>query len=61
MDELSAGEAAGTEMLTVRPGEDLEAAARTMVEHEITHLVVVEQGKPIGVVSSLDIAAAVSG
>jgi CBS domain-containing protein len=59
IDELTAGTAAATELLTVGPSADLEAAARTMAGHELTHLVVVSQGKPIGVLSSLDVAAAI--
>jgi CBS domain-containing protein len=59
LDELSAGTAAATELLTVSPDEGLEIAARTMAGHELTHLVVVSRGKPVGVLSSLDVAAAI--
>jgi CBS domain-containing protein len=53
----TAGEIAGTELLTVAPAETLEHAAQLMAEHEITHLVVVSGEKPVGVISSLDVAA----
>jgi CBS domain-containing protein len=60
LDRLTAGDAAATELLMVDPGQDLEAAARTMAEHEVSHVVVVDRGKPIGVLSSLDVAAAIA-
>jgi CBS domain-containing protein len=59
-DERTAGEIAGTELLTVGPDETLERAAQTMAEHEVTHLVVVTGDRPIGVLSSLDIAASLA-
>jgi CBS domain-containing protein len=52
----TAGEAAATEPLEVSPEETLERAAQLMAEHEITHLIVVSGTKPIGVISSLDVA-----
>ncbi|HEX2467589.1 MAG TPA: CBS domain-containing protein [Solirubrobacterales bacterium] len=55
--DRAAGEIAGTELLTVAPDETLEHAAQLMAEHEITHLVVVSGDKPVGVISSLDVAA----
>jgi CBS domain-containing protein len=61
IDELTAGAVAATELVTVAPTESLEAAARAMAEQELTRLVVVAGGKPIGVVSSLDVAAAIGG
>jgi CBS domain-containing protein len=56
-EDRTAGEIAGTELLTVEPDETLERAAQLMAEHEVTHLVVVSGQKPIGVISSLDVAA----
>ena len=55
-----AGAAAASEFVAVGPGETLERAAQMMTEHEATHLVVVAPGvpRPIGVVSTLDLAAA---
>lgn len=51
-----AAEVAATDLLEVSPDETLERAADLMARHEITHLVVVSGERPIGVISSLDIA-----
>jgi CBS domain-containing protein len=51
-----AAEVAATDLLEVSPEETLERAAELMARHEITHLVVVSGERPIGVISSLDIA-----
>lgn len=58
LDKLTAGEYAVTELITVTPNETLEHATQLMVEHELSHLLVVdpETGRPAGVVSSLDVA-----
>jgi CBS domain-containing protein len=56
----TAGEVAGTELLTVGPDETLERAAQMMAEHEVTHVVVVSGDRPLGVLSSLDVAAAIA-
>src|SRR5689334_12521296 len=51
-----ARELAGGEIVTVEPSEPLETAAQLMVEHDITHLLVVgPTGEPVGIVSSLDV------
>jgi CBS domain-containing protein len=57
--DCTAAEAAATEPLTVRADEDVETAARLMNEHGVSHLVVVDAAKgcPLGVLSSLDVAA----
>jgi CBS domain-containing protein len=57
--DCTAGEAAATETLTVPADEALQAAAQLMNEHAVSHLVVVDaiEGYPLGVLSSLDIAA----
>ncbi len=57
VEKLSAGDVAGTELLTVEPDESLERAAQMMAEHEVTHVVVVSGERPVGVLSSLDVAA----
>jgi CBS domain-containing protein len=45
----------------VEAGEPLEGAARLMVEHQLTHLLVVSaKAQPIGVVSTLDIAGCIA-
>ncbi len=62
-DGLSAGDIAATEIVTVEDSESVEQALRLMAEHECTHLVVVspQEGEPVGVISSLDVAGALSG
>jgi CBS domain-containing protein len=59
LDEQSAGGSAGTPVVTVAPGETLERAAQLMTEHNTAHLIVVDprQQRPLGVLSTLDIAA----
>ena len=54
---------AATAPLTIEADASLESAVRLMVEHEVTHLIVVERHsrRPIGVVSTLDIAGALAG
>ncbi len=53
---LTAGTTAGTELLTVPPTLMVDQAARLMAEHEVSHVVVVDEDKPVGVLSSLDVA-----
>jgi CBS domain-containing protein len=59
-DERTAGDIAGTELLPVEPDESLPRAAQLMGEHEVTHVVVVAGQRPVGVLSSLDIAASLA-
>lgn len=58
-EEPSAAQAAVTEPLAVSADERLDRAAQVMAEHGISHLVVVDAagGNPIGVLSTLDVAA----
>jgi CBS domain-containing protein len=51
----SAGALASTEIVTVGVDEPLERAAQLMTEHQLTHLLVVSEGLPIGIVSTLDV------
>jgi CBS domain-containing protein len=53
----TAAEVARTEAPTIEPAAPLEDAARTMAEHRVTHLIVVEpeSERPVGVLSSSDI------
>jgi CBS domain-containing protein len=55
---LTAGEISGSPSVEIAPGATLEDAARMMVEHHASHLLVREPGaaRPIGVISSLDVA-----
>ena len=60
--EHSAGAIATTELVTVRADESLQRATQIMAEHEITHLVAVDsRGLPVGVLSTLDVAAVIGG
>ncbi len=59
--QRSAGELAGSAVLTVSPDDDIATAARIMAENDCSHLVVVSPaGEPVGVVSSLDVAGALA-
>jgi len=59
----TAGESAASPPLMVTTDETLERAAQMMAEHEMTHLVVVDPStkKPVGVLSTLDVAAVLGG
>ena len=56
----TAGEIAGSEIVTISPRDSLALAAGLMAEHETAHLVVVspETGRPVGMLSTLDVARA---
>lgn len=58
-ESMTARQLARTEFVTVAADEDLVRAAQLMSEHETSHLVVIEPsaGKPVGIVSTLDLAA----
>ncbi len=60
LDEQVAGGSAASPAITVRPEDSLELAAKLITGHATTHLVVVEpeSGKPIGVLSTMDIVSA---
>lgn len=60
VEDRTASDVAATELLTVPPDESLERAAQLMAEHEVTHLVVVSGDRPVGVLSSLDVAASMA-
>ena len=61
--DRTAGRSAATPVLMVAPDEPLRRAAQMMAEHDVAHLVVVDPKttKPVGVLSTLDIARALSG
>ena len=58
LDRRTVGEVAVTKLVTVRAEESLARAAELMTEHRVAHLVVVhpDDGHPIGVLSTLDVA-----
>lgn len=62
---LDAQDASGTAMkpaVTIAPHESLASAAQLMTRHGVSHLVVVDpvQDRPLGVVSTLDLARALA-
>lgn len=61
-EDSTAGGMAQTKLVTVAPGETLQRAAQLLAEHEVSHLVVAdtELDRPVGVISTLDIAAALA-
>jgi len=62
LDEQVAGGTAVTAALTISPAETLQRAAQLMTEHGTAHLIVVdgETLRPVGVLSTLDLAEAFS-
>jgi CBS domain-containing protein len=61
--DTDAGRVAAAPVLAVTPSEPLGQAMQLMREHEVAHLVVVDgaSGRPTGVLSTLDVAAALAG
>jgi CBS domain-containing protein len=59
--ERTAGETAGTPAVTVERGESVLSAAQEMASRAVTHAVVVSSlaRRPIGMLSSLDLARAI--
>ena len=57
---LNAGNLAALDVITVTPQDDLQEAARLMGEHDVAHLIVMAHGRPAGVLSTLDIARAMT-
>ena len=57
-----AGGSAMRPAVTIGPGQSLEVAARSMTRAGVTHLVVLDpaERRPIGVLSTLDLAATLS-
>ena len=44
----------------MEPTLALDEAVRLMDEHDIAHLIVVDRGRPVGILSTLDIAGVVA-
>jgi len=57
---LTAGNLAALDVVTVRPDDALGRAAQLMAEHDVAHLIVLEEGDPVGILSTLDVAQAVA-
>ena len=62
LGDQTAGGSAASPLVLVTPAESLERAAQLMTEHATTHLLVVEGPglRPVGVLSTLDIACALA-
>jgi CBS domain-containing protein len=62
IDARTAGASARTPAVTVVPGESLQRAAELMRLYDVGHLIVVSSsaGRPIGVLSTLDVARAIA-
>lgn len=62
LDDQTAGGTAASPIVMVTPAETLERAAQLMTEHSTSHLLVADVGllEPVGVISTLDVAAALS-
>ena len=62
-DEGTAHTLAMTPALTIASKEPVTRAVQLMIEHEVSHLIVVDRHaqRPIGVISTLDVARALAG
>jgi CBS domain-containing protein len=60
LDQHKAGAATRTPLVTISRSDSVVHAAQAMRRHAVTHLLVVAGGRPVGVVSTLDLAAAVA-
>lgn len=58
--DRTAADVANTEALTIEREAPIVEAARLLTEHAVSHLIVVSDGRPVGVLSTLDIAAAIA-
>jgi CBS domain-containing protein len=57
LDARQASEVAGTPVVTIAEADRVSHAAQLMTEYQTTHLVVVDGGgRPVGMLSSLDVA-----
>jgi CBS domain-containing protein len=58
IDTVSAGDVAGGALPTIGVDEPLDRARELMVEHDVSHALVVDprSGSPVGVLSTLDLA-----
>jgi predicted transcriptional regulator len=58
---VTAAELAAGELVTVQVDEPLSGAVGLMAQHGTTHLVVIDRGWPVGVISALDVVRTASG
>lgn len=59
--DATADELAASELLVMQPSDTLEHAAQLMADHETAHVVVVDGGEPVGILSTLDVARVAAG
>ncbi len=59
LKSVTVGSYSSSPLVTVAPTTDVKEAARIMTELKVRRLVVVQDGKPIGVFTSADLARAV--
>ena len=60
-DEVCAGDLMTTEITFIAPTASLREASRIMVQKHIHRLLVVDRGRAVGIVTTLDILRAVAG
>jgi CBS domain-containing protein len=60
--ELTAGDVAKADLVTVPANATLERAAQLMAEHQVSHLMAIQPdtGRPVGVISALGLATVVA-
>jgi CBS domain-containing protein len=58
---VTAGHIAGRPALRVEPDDDLVLVGAMIADHDCSHALVVDDGLPVGVISTLDIARAMAG
>jgi len=58
---ITAGALAVSALVTVEPQESLDSVVRLMAAYDTTHVIVVENDYPVGIVSALDVARAAGG
>lgn len=59
--KMRVGEAMRRQVITCRPDAAVPDIARQMLEHHVHRIIVVEDDRPVGVVSALDLARLVAG
>jgi CBS domain-containing protein len=60
LDEIRAEGAASTPAVTIEATASITEAAALMTERAVSHLIVVADERPVGVISTLDIASAIA-
>lgn len=58
-ETLTAGRIATTPILTVDPDDNLADVCRLLADRDATHAVVVDDERPVGIISTIDIASAI--